>query len=112
MTERWQVRAGAAPIARLEIPADLQRERRFEIAVAMTVQALAAAAAPTHGLRVFADGRLEWSRRIGTQHPAPYDGLDYRFVRSVPVGRPLRLEAHAECTQGRRLTLQIEADEI
>lgn len=112
MGERWQVRAGSAPMARLDIPADLQRERRFEIAVAMTVQPLEGASAPTHELRILADGRHEWSRRLDTQHPAPFDGLDYRFTRSVAPGRTLRLQAFADCTQARRLQLQIEADEI
>lgn len=112
MGERWQVRAGSAAMAKLDIPADLHRERRFEISVQMTVQAIDGATAPSHALRILADGRQEWQRRIPTHHPAPFDGLDYRFTRSVPVGQALRLQAYADCTQARRLNLQIEADEV
>lgn len=111
MSERWAVRAGDAAAARLEIPADLQREREFEISVSMMVRPLPQARAPFHELKVFADGRLEWSRRIPTQNPAPFDGLDYRFRRRVPVGRPLRLQAFSECGEARRLQLQIDAEE-
>ena len=109
--ERRSVQAGTAPIAELEIPADSQREREFEISCAMTVRANAGAETPAHELRVYADGELQWSRRIPTQHPAPFDGLEMRFRRRVAVGRALRLQAHADCTEGRRLSLLIEADE-
>ncbi len=109
--ERWSVKAGSAPVADLTVPADLHRERRFEIAVAMTVRATDGADAPWHELRVFADGEMQWKRRVPTQHPAPFDGLDYRFSRRVPPGRALRLQAFAECGGGRRLELVIEADE-
>lgn len=98
-------------MVKLEIPADLHREREFEISISMTVRALPDATAPFHELKVFADGRLEWSRRIPTQNPAPFDGLDYRLRKRVPVGRPLRLQAFSECSQARRLQLQIEAEE-
>lgn len=109
--ERWLADAGDAPEACLDIPADSQRERRFEIACSMTVRPAGDATAPWHELRVYADGDLQWSRRIPTQHPAAFDGLDYRFRRTVAVGRGLRLQALSECNQGRRIQLTIEADE-
>lgn len=77
----------------------------------MRVQALENAATPWHELRVYADGQLQWQRRIPTQQPAPFDGLDYRFQHSVAVGRALQLLATVECAGARRLQLQIEADE-
>lgn len=109
--ERWSVRAGDAALARLDIPADSKRERRFEIAVAMSVRALDGSSAPWHELRVYADGKLQWQRRIATVQPAPFDGLDYRFQCTVAVARSLRLSAIAECGGARRLQLQIEAEE-
>lgn len=109
--EHWSVRLADAATARLDIPADAYRERRFEIAFAMTVQAPDDAISPWHELRVYVDGELQWQRRISTAQPSPFDGLDYRFQRSVPAGRPLRLLATVECSQVRRLQLQIEADE-
>lgn len=109
--EHWSVRVADSATARLDIPADAYRERHFEIAFAMTVRALDDATSPWHELRVYVDGELQWQRRISTSHPSPFDGLDYRFRRSVPVGRPLRLLATVECSQVRRLQLQIEADE-
>lgn len=110
--ERWAKSAGNASIARLDIPADARRERQFEISVSMRVRALDGARAPWHELRVDADGQWQWSRRIATQHPAPFDSLDYRFRRSVPVGRALQLLATSDCGEARRLDLLIEADEI
>jgi hypothetical protein len=110
--ERWAIRAGEAAVARLDIPADARRERRFEIACWMSVRAVEGADAPWHELRVLADGELQWQRRITTQHPAASDGLDYRFQRLVPLGRTLRLQALVECSQVLRLQLQIEAEEV
>ncbi len=110
--EHWSTDGGNAATVVLHIPADAQRERDFEIAVAMTVRPHATAKAPSHELKVFADGELQWSRRIQTNQPAEYDSLDYRFSRRVPVGRALRLQVHADCRGGQRLKTVIEADEI
>lgn len=110
--EQWKLSAGDSAVARLEIPADAHRERRFEISFSMTVRPNDGAVAPWHEMRVYADGKLQWSRRIATQHPAAFDGLDYRFRRSMEVGRGLILQAQVECAEGRRLGLQIEADEV
>lgn len=109
--EHWQVDAGDRADTVLVVPADARRERRFEISVAMSVRPLDGARAPWHSLRVLADGELQWSRRIATETQGRYDGLDYRFRRSVPVGRELRLQAFVECGGAQRLRLVIEADE-
>lgn len=111
--ERWSVAAGDAVQARLRIPADARRERRFEIAVAMTVH-LPADGDPArtwHQLTVHADGRQQWQRRAPTHNPGEFDGLEVRFRHSVPVGRELVITA-AVATQGaRRRSLEIEAEE-
>jgi hypothetical protein len=110
--ERWQAQADDAAVLRLNIPADGQRRRVFEISLAMQVRAVDGANAPWHEMRVEANGELEWQRRVPTEHPADYDGLDYRFQRSVGVGRELRIRLLAAGQQVRRLRLQIEADEV
>lgn len=109
--EHWRIDAGDRADALLVVPADARRERRFEISVAMSVRPRAGAREPWHELRVLADGELQWSRRIATDPAGRYDGLDYRFRRSVPVGRELRLQAFVECGGAERLRLTIEADE-
>lgn len=109
--EHWRIDAGDRADALLVVPADARRERRFEISVAMSVRPLDGARPPWHALRVLADGELQWSRRIATDTQGRYDGLDYRFRRSVPVGRELRLQAFVECGSAERLRLVIEADE-
>jgi len=110
--EQWKTDAGNAAVARLDIPADAQRERWFEISCSMSVSPREGAADPWHELRIFADGELQWSRRIATQHPAEFDGLDYRFRRRVAVGRGLRLQAMSDCRQAQRLKLIVEAEEV
>lgn len=109
--ERWASGPTADAVLRLEIPADLHREREFEISVAMSVRALDGAAAPWHELRIFANGQLEWSRRIPTATDQPYDGLDMRFRRRVEAQRRLSLLAEVNCGGARRLKLVIEAEE-
>jgi hypothetical protein len=110
--ERWQAATEGQSVLRLSIPADLYRERRFEISVALSVRALESAAESHHALKVFADGQLQWQRRIATARGEPWDGLDLRFSRSVPVGRPLLLLAEAKGEGAKILRLSIEADEI
>jgi hypothetical protein len=110
--ERWHASGGDSPSLKLDIPAVLQRERTFEIACLMRVKAIEGAQAPWHALRVLANGELQWQRRIATDHPAPFDGLEYRFRRSVAPGRALRLQAESQCGEARRIALTIEAEEI
>lgn len=109
--EQWSIRAGDRAIAVLDIPADATRQRRFEIACAMTVQALDKSESPWHELRVYCDGQLQWQRRVATQQPAPFDGLDFRFQLSIGTGRRARIQAESHCQGARRLQLQIDAEE-
>ncbi len=120
--ERWHIDAGDAATATLVIPADARRERRFEIACAVTVSvpaavigsatATAAPTAPWLQMSVLANGTQQWRRRAPAHNPGAWDGLDYRFARSVPVGQALRI-AVAVAGQGvRRRSLVIEADEL
>jgi hypothetical protein len=113
--ERWHVDAGDAAVATLVIPADAHRERRFEISCAMSVRALPdadEAGAAWHQLTVLADGSRQWQRRIASHLAGGSDGLDYRFERSVPPGRALRLSAEVACSGARRERLWIEVDEV
>ena len=107
--ERWTVDAGDAAEAQLVIPADARRERRFEIACAITVTAPADPTAAWHQMTVQANGTRQWQRRVPTH--GPWDGLDYRFSRSVPVGQALRVTVSVACQGGRRRSLVVEAEE-
>lgn len=114
MPERWRVDAGDGAVAMLVVPADAQRERRFEISCSMTVRALpdhAAADQAWHQLTVLADGSRQWQRRVSSHLDSGSDGLEYRFERSVPVGRALRLAAEVACAGARRDRLLIEVEE-
>lgn len=110
--ERWQLHADDAPGATLLIPADARRERRFEIACAITVQRPADTTQAWHQMTVQANGVTQWSRRVPTQNPGTYDGLDYRFSTSVPVGQALRIHVAVGGQGVRRRSLVIEADEV
>jgi len=109
--ERWTLQAGDAPGAVLVIPADAKRERRFEIAIAVTVAVPADAHAPWLQVTVLANGTQQWKRRTPAHNPGAYDGLDYRFTRSVPVAQALRVQVAVSGSGVRRRSLLIEADE-
>jgi hypothetical protein len=109
--ERWSLDAGDAPNAVLTIPADAKRERRFEIAIAVTVDVPADARAPWLQVTVQANGAQQWKRRTPAHNPGAYDGLDYRFTRSVPVAQALRVQVTVSGGGVRRRSLLIEADE-
>ena len=108
--ERWRASAGARDVVRLDIPADAQRERSFEIYCRLLVGNKAGRTDATHAMRVLVDGALEWSRSMPT-HVGSEDSLDLRLRRSVPVGRPLRLNASCELRGAQRLSLSISAEE-
>lgn len=108
--ERWSADSGHRDVVKLDIPADAQRERRFEIFVRLVVANKAGRGDATHALRVLVDGALEWSRRAPT-HTDGSDSLDLRLSRTVPVGRPLRLSASCELRGAQRVRLSISADE-
>lgn len=120
--ERWAIDGGDSAVATLVIPADARRERRFEIACAMTVTLPAdsdqsgskrgEAHSPWHQMTVQANGTEQWRRQVPTHNPGQFDGLDYRFSRSVPVGQSLRITATVATRGARRRSLLIEADQI
>jgi hypothetical protein len=110
--ERWCLDAGDAATATLLIPADARRERTFEIACAMTVLVPSDAAKPWHQMAVLANGSHEWRRRQDSANPGAWDGLDYRFRRTVPVGQALRVTVAVAGQGVRRRSLLIEADEL
>jgi len=70
------------------------------------------ARSPWLQVTVLADGAQQWQRRTPAHNPGDYDGLDYRFTRSVPVGRALRLQVKVAGAGVRRRSLKIEADEV
>lgn len=108
--ERWAADSGHRDVAKLDIPADAQRERHFEIFCHLVVSNRAARTDATHGLRVLVNGALEWARTVPTQVDGT-DSLDLRLRRSVPVGRPLRVTASCELLGAQRVSLTISADE-
>jgi hypothetical protein len=110
MTERWAADSGTRDVAKLDIPADAQRERQFEIFCHLVVSNRTGRVDATHGMRVLVDGALEWSRSVPT-HADGQDSLDLRFRRSVPVGRPLRVTATCELHGAQRVSLRISAEE-
>jgi hypothetical protein len=110
--ERWALNAGDVATATLVIPPDAKRERRFEIACAITVSVPADAKQPSHQMTVLANGAQQWRRRVPSSNPGAYDGLDYRFSRSVPVGQALRVTVAVAATGVRRRSLVVEADEV
>ena len=111
LPERWVKDAGDAAEAVLTIPADMRRERRFEIACALTVRCGDDLADAWHEMTVLADGVQQWRRRIDSSNPGSTDGLDYRFSRSLPVGQPLRLTLRCAVRGVARRHLLIEAEE-
>lgn len=109
--ERWTLDAGDAPEALLDIPPDARRERRFEIACAFGVRCGDSLDGAWHEMQVLADGAQQWRRRVDSANPGSFDGLDYRFSRTVPVGQPLRVLVRTAVRGVQRRQLLIEADE-
>ena len=108
------------------MPPDARRERRFEVACAMTVRLRMDANADAdrvvndqaetdaawHEMTVHVNGAKQWSRRIGTGNPGHWDGLDYRFTATVPVGQALRVKVQVATRGAQRRSLLVEADEL
>jgi len=109
--ERWARDAGDAAEAVLDIPPDLRRERRFEIACWMTVRCPDDLAGAWHELAVLANGARQWQRRIASSNPGGLDSLDYRFTRHLAVGEALRVVLRCANRGVARDRLVIEADE-
>ncbi len=120
--ERWCADVGDAALAALRVPPDARRERRFEVACAMTVRLPAdvktdaRTASETgdawHEMTVHVNGARQWSRRIGTSNPGHWDGLDYRFAATVPAGQALRVTVQVATRGALRRSLLVEADEL
>lgn len=120
--ERWCADAGDATLAELRVPPDARRERRFEVACAMTVRlsmdvdTSASIQSETgdawHEMTVHVNGAKQWSRRIGTSNPGHWDGLDYRFAATVPVGQALHVRVQVAARGALRRSLLVEADEL
>jgi hypothetical protein len=114
--ERWSIDGHDNAVASLHIPADIARERRFEIACAMTVKVpaddAAGAASCWHEMSVVANGAQQWRRRVPSHNPGAYDGLDYRFTRQLPVGQALRISVTVQTRGAQRRSLVIEAEEL
>ncbi len=110
--EHWSARAATRDVVRLEVPADPDRSRRFEISVRLRVRNRAGRSGASHALHVQVDGALEWSRSAPTAPDGDEDGLELRIARTVAVGRPLRLLASCELHGVERLALSIDAEEI
>jgi len=106
--EHWEIDAGDAGVALLDIPPDALRERSFEVFCSLSVAGLGDDA--SHQMLVLVNGSQEWLRREAT-HAGSRDSLDYRFRRQVPAGQPLRVTASSELHRARRLRLSITADE-
>jgi hypothetical protein len=60
---------------------------------------------------VQANGVRQWQRREASHNPGHFDGLDYRFRRTVPVGQALRISVAVAGQGVRRRSLVIEAEE-
>lgn len=111
VAEVWSVDAGAADIARLDIPASAKRTRVFEIDVRFAARALDSARPGWLSMNVELDGTLQWSRR--TTIPAALDGdsLDYHCRVELGLGRPLRVRASTQVGGAARVRLRIDAEE-
>jgi hypothetical protein len=109
--ERWAVSVDAGDVATLQVPADLQRERTFEIDCRLVVRPREGARSPWHAMRVSVNGALEWSRRIGTNTGGGNDSLDLHFRRSLERGQALQIVATTEVHDALRVSLAIEAEE-
>jgi hypothetical protein len=107
--EHWRIDAGAADVAKLDIPPSAQRERVFEIDLRFAVGAPASGAPAWHAMNVDLNGVREWSRRCDTHHPT--DTLDYHCRVVLPIGRALRVRAVTQVSGAQRVRLVIEAEE-
>lgn len=109
--EHWQVDAGDADIATLDIPPALGRVRRFHVDVRFVVACPEDGQDAWHAMTVEVNGRREWSRQIATHNPGQSDSLDYHFRVDVPEGASLRVRAATQVHAAGRRRLAIEADE-
>jgi len=109
--EHWQVDAGAATVAVLDIPGGLTRARHFDIDVSLLVRVPPDHAGPWHELGVEIGGRREWTRRIASQCPGQTDGLDYHCRIVLETRQALRIRALVATAGSVVQQLRIEARE-
>lgn len=109
--EHWQVDAGDADIATLDIPPALGRVRRFHVDVRFVVRCPDDAADAWHAMTVEVNGRRQWARQIATSNPGQNDSLDYHFRIDVSEGAALRVRALTRVKGAARRRLSIEAEE-
>jgi len=110
MTERWSKKKPGGGVAELRVPPDAYRVRRLEVYCRIVV-ALKTDTPASHGMSVFANGALQWTRRIKTSNPGATDTLDHRFARELAVGEPLRLTVTAEAVGCVPVQIEIEVEE-
>ena len=109
--EIWQLDAGDAAVAVLNVPAVLRRDRSFEIDLRFVVRTPEAAGAWL-AVTLEIDGAREWRRRIDASCPGQTDTLDFHCRRRLPEGRALRIRAVTRVGGGaRRQRLQLVAEE-
>ncbi len=109
--EHWQVDAGAATVAVLDIPGSLTRSRCFDIDVTLLVRVPPDHPGPWHELGVEIDGRRQWTRRITSQCPGQTDGLDYHCRIVLETRQALRIRALVATAGSVVQQLSIEARE-
>jgi len=110
MTERWKKKTPGGGVSELRIPPDANRVRRIEVYCRFVV-ALKTDAPASHGMKVYADGALQWSRRMPTHNPGATDTLEFRFSRELSVGEPLRLTVTTETAGCLPVHIEIDAEE-
>jgi hypothetical protein len=110
MKERWRKTTRGGGVAELRVPPDAHKVRTVEVYCRFVV-ALKTETPATHGMSVYANGALQWSRRIETHNPGATDTLDHRFSRELSVGEPLRVTVNAEAIGCVPLHIDIEVEE-
>ena len=111
--EHWQIEAGSASVAVLNIPGLLSRARLFDVDVTLVVDVPTEGAKtePWHELTVEFDGQRQWSRRIPSHSPGQTDGLDYHQRVRLEAEQALRVRAVVKVRGSQIRSLVVEARE-
>ncbi len=109
--EHWQVDAGAATVAVVDIPGSLSRSRSFDIDVTLLVRVPPDHAGPWHELGVEVGGRRQGTCRFASQCPGQTDGLDYHCRIVLETRQALRIRALVATAGSVVQQLSIEARE-
>jgi hypothetical protein len=108
--EKWFKKSPGHGVTELRVPPDANRVRELEVYCRLVVR-LRADGEARHGLRVYVNGSLKWSRKIQTSNPGHTDSLDYRFRAEVPVGEALKIGLAAEVQGCTPVEAVIEVEE-